>query len=53
MPFIKTSPEILCGWITPASIDKRVVFPAPLGPTIARSSPGFASQVMSLRMDLV
>uniref|UniRef100_A0A7C9EFZ7 Secreted protein n=1 Tax=Opuntia streptacantha TaxID=393608 RepID=A0A7C9EFZ7_OPUST len=39
---IKTDP--LCGVILPASISSKDDFPAPLGPTIARISHGFALQ---------
>ena len=45
-PFTSTSPAAtLAGSADPAITDSSVVLPAPLGPTIATSSPGGASHV--------
>jgi hypothetical protein len=40
-----TSPDV-AGWM-PARIESSVVLPAPLGPMIARRSPGVASKETS------
>ena len=50
-PDIEISPE--SGIVSPQIVLRRVVFPLPLGPTNATTSPGLTDKLISIRASVV